>query len=95
MDAVADKNSYFLGKNGEIVYSKNNVCVHEATENSQLSVSACCITDRLHRSVFQDEDIVQHIPGYLTVRCQDDDLRGVTLVLQWLPNSTLERNPSR
>ena len=36
---ISDKNSYFIGKNGEIVYSKNNVCVHEAAENSQCSVS--------------------------------------------------------
>lgn len=35
-----------------------------------------------------------HNPGYLSVQCLNDDHIGVTLVLQWLPNATLEKNPS-
>ncbi|EJW77274.1 hypothetical protein WUBG_11816, partial [Wuchereria bancrofti] len=39
------------------------------------------------------DDSIQHIPGYLTLQCQNDDILGVTLILQWLPNATLEKNP--
>uniref|UniRef100_A0A914WIR9 Rab-GAP TBC domain-containing protein n=1 Tax=Plectus sambesii TaxID=2011161 RepID=A0A914WIR9_9BILA len=64
----------FLGKDGDIVYSKNNVCVHPPKK-----------TDTV--------DGLLHSPGYLTIHCQHDDQLGVTLILQWLPNSTLEKNP--
>ncbi|PAV75583.1 hypothetical protein WR25_12592 isoform D [Diploscapter pachys] len=67
-------NNYFLGKDGDIVFSKNNVCIHEA-------------------SSAQDEDEM-HTPGYLTIHCQQDEQVGVTLVLQWLPNTTLHKNPA-
>lgn len=36
-----------------------------------------------------------HTPGYLTIHCQQDEQIGVTLVLQWLPNTTLHKNPAR
>ncbi|VDN35720.1 unnamed protein product [Gongylonema pulchrum] len=38
---------------------------------------------------------IQHIPGYLTLQCQNDDILGITLILQWLPNAALEKNPAR
>ncbi|KAH7699823.1 Protein TBC-16, partial [Aphelenchoides avenae] len=69
-------NSYFLGKDGDIVYSKNNVCVHET------------------REIPGNDDDVSHIPGYLTIHCLHDEHLGATLVLQWLPNKTLEKNPA-
>ncbi|KAI6217384.1 TBC1 domain family member 16 [Aphelenchoides fujianensis] len=72
-------NNVFLGKDGEVVFSKNNVCVHES---SDVAVGEL------------DEYNVVHTPGYLTIHCLSDERMGVTLVLQWLPNSTLEKNPS-
>ncbi|VDM36468.1 unnamed protein product [Toxocara canis] len=57
--------NFFLGKDGDVVYSKNNDAV----------------------------DNVVHTPGYLTLHCQNDEQFGVTLILQWLPNTTLEKNP--
>ncbi|XP_074648620.1 TBC1 domain family member 16-like [Tubulanus polymorphus] len=59
---------------GEIIYCKNNVCVHPPS------------------SMSTDSD-VEHHPGYLTIRAQDDELLGSTLILTWIPNSTLKRNP--
>lgn len=75
-------NNLFLGKNGEVIYSKNNVCIHEAISNSYSS-----------NSLISDDNIL-HIPGYLSIYCLNDDHFGVTLVLQWLPNATLEKNPA-
>uniref|UniRef100_A0A915D3E3 Rab-GAP TBC domain-containing protein n=1 Tax=Ditylenchus dipsaci TaxID=166011 RepID=A0A915D3E3_9BILA len=77
-------NSFFLGKNGEIIYSKNNVCVHEATSGQAYPSDPSV----------EEEDSVVHTPGYLTITCQHDEQFGVTLVLQWLPNTTLEKNPA-
>lgn len=51
------------------MFSKNNVCVHESSDD--------------------------HTPGYLTIHCLNDEHIGVTLVLQWLPNIILQKNPSR
>uniref|UniRef100_F1KVQ5 TBC1 domain family member 16 n=1 Tax=Ascaris suum TaxID=6253 RepID=F1KVQ5_ASCSU len=68
--------NFFLGKDGDVVYSKNNVCVHDSTSREDA------------------EDTVLHTPGYLTIHCQNDEQFGVTLVLQWLPNTTLEKNPA-
>uniref|UniRef100_A0A915PJB7 Rab-GAP TBC domain-containing protein n=1 Tax=Setaria digitata TaxID=48799 RepID=A0A915PJB7_9BILA len=70
-------NNTFIGQDGDIVYSKNNVCIHDVRKNEQMDV----------------DDSIQHIPGYLTLQCQSDDILGVTLILQWLPNTTLEKNP--
>ncbi|CAB3400402.1 unnamed protein product [Caenorhabditis bovis] len=67
-------NSFFLGKDGDVVFSKNNICVHESNPN-------------------MNEDEV-HCPGYLTVHCQSDEAIGITLILQWLPNVTLHKNPA-
>uniref|UniRef100_A0A914NBV1 Uncharacterized protein n=1 Tax=Meloidogyne incognita TaxID=6306 RepID=A0A914NBV1_MELIC len=67
---------FFIGRNGEVIYSKNNICLHEDAEN---------IADL--------EPI--HTPGYLSIYCLDDELLGVTLVLQWMPNTLLEKNPTR
>ncbi|RCN36844.1 hypothetical protein ANCCAN_17258 [Ancylostoma caninum] len=44
-------------------------------------------------AVCQIDNII-HTPGYLTIHCQQDEQIGTTLVLQWLPNSTLHKNPS-
>ncbi|CAE1287106.1 TBC1 domain family member 16 [Acanthosepion pharaonis] len=57
---------------GEIIYSKNNVCVHPP---APLSLD------------------VEHHPGYLTIRSQNDSVTGPTLILTWIPNATLKRNP--
>uniref|UniRef100_A0A1I8ERJ6 Rab-GAP TBC domain-containing protein n=1 Tax=Wuchereria bancrofti TaxID=6293 RepID=A0A1I8ERJ6_WUCBA len=70
-------NNTFIGQDGDIVYSKNNVCIHDVSKND-------------HKDT---DDSIQHIPGYLTLQCQNDDILGVTLILQWLPNATLEKNP--
>ncbi|CAD5123574.1 DgyrCDS11909 [Dimorphilus gyrociliatus] len=57
---------------GEIVFCKNNVCVHPP-------------------AVLSNQ--VQHFPGYLTIKSQDDQVLGTTLILTWIPNSNLENNP--
>ncbi|KIH67964.1 hypothetical protein ANCDUO_01706 [Ancylostoma duodenale] len=69
-------NNFLLGKDGDIVFSKNNVCVHDVGAEDEI-------------------DNIIHTPGYLTIHCQQDEQIGTTLVLQWLPNSTLHKNPSR
>ncbi|KAI1713227.1 rab-GTPase-TBC domain-containing protein [Ditylenchus destructor] len=79
--------NFFLGKSGEIIYSKNNVCVHEALNNANISAT----TSEPDPAI--DENMA-HMPGYLTITCQNDEQSGVTLVLQWLPNATLEKNPA-
>lgn len=66
---------FFIGRNGEVIYSKNNICLHEDAENTA------------------GEPI--HTPGYLSIYCLDDEHLGVTLVLQWMPNTLLEKNPTR
>uniref|UniRef100_A0A7E4VK41 Rab-GAP TBC domain-containing protein n=1 Tax=Panagrellus redivivus TaxID=6233 RepID=A0A7E4VK41_PANRE len=72
-------NNFFFGKDGEIVYSKNNVCVHEVGNSD---------------NNWGDDDNIVHTPGYLTLHCLNDEQTGVTLILQWLPNTTLEKNPA-
>ncbi|CAJ0572064.1 unnamed protein product, partial [Mesorhabditis spiculigera] len=69
----------FLGRDGDIVYSKNNVCVHDILGEEEVKPG--------------EENII-HTPGYLSVQCQSDETIGVTLVLQWLPNTTLQKNPA-
>lgn len=87
-------NNVFLGKDGEIVYSKNNVCVHESSDSS-VGVSLQNRLNPIHKFFKEvDEDNVLHTPGYLTIHCLNDEQIGVTLVLQWLPNATLEKNPA-
>ncbi|CAF0769809.1 unnamed protein product [Didymodactylos carnosus] len=54
---------------GEIVFSKNNVCVHPPS--------------RLHSQTL-------HHPGYLCIKCQNNPTLGATLILTWIPNSTLK-----
>lgn len=57
---------------GEVIYCKNNVCVHPPTP-------------------LRTE--MDHHPGYLSIKAQHDDLLGSTLILSWIPNSTLKKNP--
>ncbi|KAK3598747.1 hypothetical protein CHS0354_028799 [Potamilus streckersoni] len=57
---------------GEIIYCKNNVCVHPP---APLSLDT------------------EHHPGYLTLRSHTDTASGPTLILTWIPNSTLKKNP--
>ncbi|CAL1288438.1 unnamed protein product [Larinioides sclopetarius] len=57
---------------GEIIFCKNNVCVHPPTS-------------------FRTD--VAHHPGYLTIREQVDEILGSTLILTWIPNATLKKNP--
>ncbi|RWS05489.1 TBC1 domain family member 16-like isoform X5, partial [Dinothrombium tinctorium] len=71
-----EKNGKPLANDGEIIYSKNNVCVHQTTA----------------------EGFFTHTPGYLSIRvhhyealCSDDVEH--TLILSWISNSTLRRNP--
>lgn len=73
LNGIRGVNSFFLGRDGDVVYSKNNVCVHETDAKAG-----------------EDE---AHCPGYLTVHCQCDESMGLTLILQWLPNLTLHKNP--
>jgi hypothetical protein len=54
---------------GEIVFSKNNICVHPPS--------------RLHSYTL-------HHPGYLCIKCQNSPQCGSTLILTWIPNSTLK-----
>ncbi|KAL5019137.1 hypothetical protein ScPMuIL_004859 [Solemya velum] len=57
---------------GEIIYCKNNVCVHPP---APLTLDS------------------EHHPGYLSLRSQHDEINGPTLILTWVPNSTLKKNP--
>lgn len=57
---------------GEIIYCKNNVCVHPPAPLTMDS---------------------EHHPGYLNIRSQMDKTRGPTLILTWIPNSSLKKNP--
>ncbi|VDP52916.1 unnamed protein product [Soboliphyme baturini] len=66
--------SKFPGKDGDMIYSKNNICVHPPSSGG---------------------DMIQHVPGYLTIHCQQVQNAGITLTLQWLPNESLEKNPAR
>ncbi|CAF0844005.1 unnamed protein product [Didymodactylos carnosus] len=54
---------------GEIIFSKNNVCIHPPS--------------RLHSQTL-------HHPGYLCIKCQNNPALGATLILTWIPNSTLK-----
>ncbi|XP_070579737.1 TBC1 domain family member 16-like [Ptychodera flava] len=56
---------------GEIIYCKNNVCVHPPTKLSNQ---------------------IEHHPGYLTIRAQEDEDVGSTLILTWIPNSSLKKS---
>ncbi|VDK88650.1 unnamed protein product [Litomosoides sigmodontis] len=76
LNSIRGLNNTLIGRDGDIVYSKNNVCIHDICKNDQ-----------------QDTDnFIQHTPGYLTLQCQSDDALGITLILQWLSNTVLERN---
>ncbi|XP_041473450.1 TBC1 domain family member 16-like isoform X1 [Lytechinus variegatus] len=55
---------------GEIIFCKNNVCVHPP---SVLSTT------------------VEHHPGYLTIRAQRVSERQTSLVLTWIPNTSLNQ----
>ncbi|ELU09246.1 hypothetical protein CAPTEDRAFT_175014 [Capitella teleta] len=57
---------------GEIIFCKNNVCVHPP---ASLSTE------------------IEHYPGYLNIRSQEDKVLNSTLILTWIPNSTLKKNP--
>ncbi|BFZ02976.1 hypothetical protein BsWGS_06017 [Bradybaena similaris] len=57
---------------GEIIYCKNNVCVHPPA------------------SLLLD---TEHHPGYLTLRAQQNQSCRPTLILTWIPNATLKKNP--
>ncbi|XP_022093550.1 TBC1 domain family member 16-like [Acanthaster planci] len=56
---------------GEIIYCKNNVCVHPP---SSLAKTA------------------EHYPGYLTLRSQGNGRVASSLILTWIPNSSLEKH---
>ncbi|XP_071796774.1 TBC1 domain family member 16-like [Asterias amurensis] len=55
---------------GEIIYCKNNVCVHPP---SNLAKTA------------------EHYPGYLTLRSQGNGHKVSSLILTWIPNSSLDK----
>ncbi|XP_059157121.1 TBC1 domain family member 16-like isoform X2 [Physella acuta] len=57
---------------GEIIYCKNNVCVHPPA------------------SLLLE---TEHHPGYLTLRAQQSQSCRPTLLLTWIPNTTLKKNP--
>ncbi|KAL3981612.1 Rab-GTPase-TBC domain family protein [Acanthocheilonema viteae] len=77
LNSLRGLNNTFIGQDGDIVYSQNNVCIHDVRKNNEKDT----------------DDSIHHIPGYLTLQCQSDDVLGITLILQWLPNATLEKNP--
>lgn len=57
---------------GEIIYCKNNVCVHPPAPLTMDS---------------------EHHPGYLNIRSQMEKTKVPTLILTWIPNSSLKKNP--
>ncbi|XP_055694248.1 TBC1 domain family member 16 isoform X1 [Lutzomyia longipalpis] len=68
------------GEDNEIMFCKNNVCVHPPTV------------------VRSDYDVLHH-PGYLTVASktfidQHTNAKRHTLLLTWIPNSTLRKCPA-
>ena len=60
---------------GEIIYCKNNVCVHPPSNLRSNNV--------------------EHFPGYLTMRAQGNGNVQSSLLLTWIPNSSLNKSPSR
>lgn len=76
-DETENQNEIMYEDN-EMLFSKNNVCVHPPT------------------MVRQDSDIL-HYPGYLTVTTktfidQYNNAKRPTLLLTWIPNSTLRKS---
>lgn len=50
---------------------------------------------KLIRAIGPNPQEPVHTPGYLTIHCSEDDQLGITLILQWLPNTLLEKTPTR
>lgn len=72
-------------EDGQIVFSKNNVCVHYPS-SSVFQIDADT-----------SADIEQHFPGYLVLRshrcCDEESEQHTTLILSWIPNMVLKKNP--
>lgn len=74
---------------GEIIFSKNNICIHTSSSNGCNNSSSPIGT-------------AAHLPGYFTIKvhkflpfCEDgDDLHEEsTLILNWVPNNVIEQHP--
>ena len=71
---------------GEIIFSKNNICIHSPTGQQDSNGS---------------QQQPQHLPGYFTIKvhkflpfCEDGDLHEEsTLILNWVPNDVIEQHP--
>lgn len=79
-DDFHDKNIDLIYEDNEVLFCKNNVCVHPPA------------------FARQESDIL-HYPGYLTVTTktftdQYNNAKRPTLLLTWIPNSTLRKCPS-
>ncbi|CAM1303479.1 TBC1D16 (predicted) [Pycnogonum litorale] len=71
-DKISGDSLHVPPNQGEVIYCKNNVCVHPPSSQPEIN----------------------HYPGYLTVKGHNDEIHGSsTLILTWIPNSTLKRNP--
>ena len=75
---------------GEIVFCKNNVCVHTTRPISKSTSNANISSSQSLRSPSTLSDLSeQHCPGYLCIQERDDAVLGRTLILHWTPNSLL------
>lgn len=79
-DEEIDEKSELVYEDNEVLFCKNNVCVHPPA------------------FARQESDIL-HYPGYLTVTTktftdQYNNAKRPTLLLTWIPNSTLRKCPS-
>lgn len=82
------------GLDGEIIFSKNNVCVHPAEPLPGLAEhhpgqrvpppDVPALKPPLMR-------LVSPPAGYLCVHMEKDESLGTTLILTWVPNSRIQR----
>lgn len=72
---------------GEIVFCKNNVCVHTNRLLSKSASNANMLGSQLHGSASDLSE--QHCPGYLCIQEREDAVLGRTLILHWTPNALL------
>ena len=75
---------------GEIVFCKNNVCVHTTRPLSKSASNANMSSSQSLKSPSTLSDLSeQHCPGYLCIQEREDAVLGRTLILHWTPNSLL------
>ncbi|XP_022658478.1 TBC1 domain family member 16-like isoform X2 [Varroa destructor] len=82
---------------GDVIYCKNNVCVHPPAQHQDPTVVGATMANSQHQHSSDSSNAMQiavtHRPGYLTIKAQNDPILGCSLLLTWIPNISLQRNP--